>query len=292
MRIHRWLTGALLPVLGTTLLFAGEARAALNELTVYGIANFGGTSSCGTPEMTHSVHVTTASTFKSIFDLLVPGGSWDVARGAYNGSAKGTLWTDATQSMPCSGCTAEDSTSWGVDAADVMYVHTHGDHSSAQSFLWMGSAYYGCTVGTASNMLFNSDLEVAVIKACQSGDYNVWANGGYYQLVTSDSVFSMWNAFHGDSSCGDHVTDYVSDYSVGSLNDGMGENWLDAAYDYNGNNDDDCPVSITFGSTAASRENQYRYGGWIDRKSTGTKTGSTIFYMSGCNPYNGVTLPE
>ncbi len=53
----------------------------------------------------------------------------------------------------------------------------------------------------------------------------------------------MWNAFHGNSSCGNHVKRYVED----SLYNGVGENWLDEAYDWDwGSNNDDCrPRSST-----------------------------------------------
>jgi len=39
------------------------------------------------------------------------------------------------------------------------------------------------------------------------------------------------------SSCGDHVTAYVKWYVQSSTFDGVGENWLDAAYDDNGGDD-------------------------------------------------------
>jgi hypothetical protein len=35
----------------------------------------------------------------------------------------------------------------------------------------------------------------------------------------------------------------------------------------------------------------YANGGWLDRKNTGTKSASTIFYISGCDPSNGRVLP-
>ncbi|WP_441290622.1 hypothetical protein ACSRUE_08960 [Sorangium sp. KYC3313] len=100
------------------------------------------------------------------------------------------------------------------------------------------------------------------------------------QITTSDSTMTMWNAFHGDSSCGNHVKDYVGDYAISSISNGVGENWIDEAYDDSQfSNDDDCPVSIVFGSSFASRELMYEYGGWRDRKNTGPKTGSTIYLL-------------
>jgi hypothetical protein len=71
----------------------------------------------------------------------------------------------------------------------------------------------------------------------------------------------------------------------------VGENWIDEAYDW-GVLEDDCPVSIVFGSSKSARRDMFTYGGWRDRKNTGSKTGSTIFYVRGCNPDNGSKLPD
>jgi hypothetical protein len=255
--------------------------------------------------MTHPVHDETAAAFRSIFDLYKLANLWDATRSSNNPYARGTYWTDASKSMPCSGCTAQDDAASGVDSADVIYVHTHGGHSfdywgfnnipgmpytPSYSVLAMGSASYGCNVYTHSNMQFgDGDLEVAVVKACQSGDRDVWLDGGY-DFITSSGGFSMWNAFHGDSSCGDHVTDYVGSYAAGSMNDGMGENWLDEAYDSWGA--DDCPTSIVWGSSYTNRHNQFAYGGFRDRKSTGTKSASSMWYFAGCDPDGGSTMPD
>ena len=96
-----------------------------------------------------------------------------------------------------------------MDDADVLFVHTHGglSESNLRSWLVMGTDVDSCSAITDIHMnLGNGKLNIAVIKACQSGDYQVWKQGGYrQQLVTSNSGFSMWNAFHGDSSCGNFV---------------------------------------------------------------------------------------
>jgi hypothetical protein len=156
----------------------------------------------------------------------------------------------------------------------------------------MGNSSYDCEVHTDENMLWNSDLNIAVIKACESGDFDTWKNGGYRQKFTkSNSAFRMWNAFHGDSSCGDHVTTYVTWYVQSSTYDGVGENWLDAAYaDNGGDGSDDCPVSIVMGSSHKARVNLFENGGWRDIKATGAKTGSTYFYFQGCSPTGGRKL--
>lgn len=283
-------------VVAGLLALAGPARAA-NEVQVYGIAQFGGSGQCGDSDMTHTVHTNTAAAFASPFALLKLVGQWDGVDTLNNSNARSSYFTDSGKAGSCS-CTADDvAANKGLDEADVVYIHTHGGHSEsspAESSLSMGKSGTGlvCSARTDLNMRWNSDLDIAIVKACQSGDYDTWANGGYrQQFTTSSSPFRMWNAFHGDSSCGSHVTSYVSSYAWESFYDGVGENWLDEAYDSEGAGEDDCPVSIVIGSSGTARRNLFENGGWLDRKSTGAKSGSTIFYFLGCHPDNGRKLP-
>lgn len=278
-------------VLSAALALVSGAAFAADEVIVYGIANFGGAGQCGSSDMTHSVHTSTAAAFKAPFTFLQTYGLWDESYTRNNSSARGSYWEDASKQA-----SAQDTVdNYGTDNVDVVYVHTHGGHSTspAYSSLSMGNSSYDCSVRTNEDMLFGNpggDLEIAVIKACQSADYQTWQNGGYRQQFTdSNSTFTMWNGFHGDSSCGSHVTDYVSDYAWSSFSNGVGENWLDEAYDSSG--DDDCPVSIVMGDSKSKRVHMYEWGGFTDRENTGSKTGSTYFYISGCDPKNGIKLP-
>ncbi|MCP3165606.1 DUF6345 domain-containing protein [Myxococcus qinghaiensis] len=280
----QWLSSALA---GALLL---PAAALANETHVYGIANFGGAGQCS--GSSHSVHTQTAATFANYFNLLRSLGLWSDVRTHNNSNAARDLWTD-----PAKGAVGESNDAAinaGVDDADVIFVHTHGSHSAStpRSSLVMGSNDPSCSARTNEHMrLGNGKLDIAVIKACQSGNIEVWEKGGYrQQLVTATSGFSVWNAFHGDSSCGNFVKGYLEDYTANSMADGVGENWIDEAYDW-GLIYDDCPVSIVFGDTKAKRKSMYEAGGWRDRKNTGSKTGSTYFYVSGCNPDNGRKLP-
>lgn len=263
-----------------------EADAAIHELTVYGINNF---SQCNAEN--HSAHTDSAGAFRAVFDELAADGLWGTTAGVNNSAVRATYWSDASRTAPCSGCTGQDTASYGVDSPDVVYIHTHGSHTADYSSIVMGSATYGCTVRTDTNMLLgNGDMEVAIVKACQSGDRDTWLNGGYDAMISYNGVFSTWNAFHGSSSCGSFVADYVSDYAEDAVYDGLGELWLEYAYDDNGHdNNDDCPTSLVFG--AVNKEAQYRYGGFLDRKSTGTKSAAAMWWISGCNPYKGYLLP-
>ena len=283
---QQWTSAALA---GALLL---PAAALANETHVYGIANFGGAGQCNADS--HSVHTKTAAEFAGYFNGLVNQGLWSDVRTLNNTSARTDLWTDPSKGSVTNAQDAQANA--GVDDADVLFVHTHGGHNLAdlRSWLVMGSNADACSAMTDVHMsLGNGKLNIAVVKACQSGDFEVWKQGGYRELVTSTSGFSMWNAFHGDSSCGGFVKRYVKRYAANSRSDGVGENWIDEAYDWDiGKNNDDCPVSMVFGETKALRLSMYENGGWRDRKNTGRKTNSSFFSVYGCDPDNGQKLPE
>lgn len=287
-----------LPLAGLALALPRSAHA-WEETHVYGIANFDGAGEC-TNGGTHARHTTTAALFAAPFQVYAPLGLWDETSTKNNLDARGSYFTDSTEAASC-GCVADDqSLDSGVDEADVIFVHTHGGHSESGSYytnLSMGNASYACSVRTDNNMKFGvngGDIEIAVVKACQSGDYNVWANQGYRQKITeSASSMSTWNAFHGNSSCSSATETEVSSYAWSSLYSGVGDNWLDLFYDDDAAVDsDDCPTSIIMGSSSSLRSTMYTYGGFMDRKDTGSKTGSTIHYIGGCDPAGGIVLPN
>ena len=75
------------------------------------------------------------------------------------------------------------------------------------------------------------------------------------------------------------------------MTEAVGEGFIDAAYEERpGASNDDCPVSIVMGATSAARHTMFFHGGFRDRKPTGLKTGSTYFYMNGCEPASGRKL--
>lgn len=290
----------ILPIFGAAvaLTLASQAHA-LNEVVSYGINNFGssGAAYCGGSTLSsHSVHTSTAAAFRAPFSALKVVGSWDDVDAVTGTSVTSGLLSDA--SKVASG--ADQTNHSGADDADVFYIHTHGSHTSSgasqYSSLVMGSsASPVCTVRTDSHMLFGqsgNDSDIAVVKACQSADYDVFVNGGYSQMQENGSQQRMWNGFHGNSSCGAHVTAYVGVYALMSFSEGAGENWMDLAYDDDaGANNDDCPASIVFGDTRAKREALYEHGGFLDRKDTGNKSASTYWYFQGCDPSGGIVLP-
>ncbi|GEN12426.1 hypothetical protein SAMN05443572_103111 [Myxococcus fulvus] len=264
-----------------------------NETHVYGIAEFGGASSGLCEAKTHKVHTKSAAEFASYFTSLKNSGKWSDVRTLNNGSARANLWRDAALVSSPNG--EDDRANAGVDDADVVFVHTHGGHNLSynQSWLVMGSNVDGCSAITNHMRLGNTKLNIAVVKACQSGDFEVWKAGGYNGLAPTSSSFTVWNAFHGDSSCGNFVKRYVKRYVSQSRSTGVGENWIDEFYDRDvGKNNDDCPVSIVFGETEAKRLKMFESGGWTDRHNTGPKTRSSYYGVYECDPDNGMKLPS
>ncbi|MCE9672159.1 hypothetical protein LY474_30565 [Myxococcus stipitatus] len=280
---HAALTGALL--------LPGAVLA--NETHVYGIANFGSAASGLCEASSHSVHTKSAAEFADYFNSLRSDGLWSDVRVLNNTNARTNLWKDASL-VPAA--QAEDTlANAGVDDADVLFIHTHGGHNKTynRSWLVMGSNVNGCNAITDLHMnLGNGKLNIAVVKACQSGDFEVWQAGGYDALAQTNGGFTVWNAFHGDSSCGKFVKRYVRHYARNSKSTGVGENWIDQFYDRDrGSNNDDCPVSIVYGDTKAKRVRMFETGGWRDRQSTGSKNHSTFFGVAECDPSNGMKLP-
>ncbi|MBI2569108.1 MAG: hypothetical protein HYV63_18985 [Candidatus Schekmanbacteria bacterium] len=285
--------------------FFGPAARADNETHVYGIAEYDDSGQCVAGE--HSVHTDTANAFLDVFEDLKSDGDWDSTVTRNNSNGHGSYWTDSGKASSCvcesyqSSCSCigvDTSSNLGADEADVIYIHTHGgsnysSSSPSYSSLILGNKNTDCKPRTDQNMLWGNspgDLDIAVIKACQGSQYEVFKNGGYWSMTNSSSTFRMWNGFHGNSSCGSHVTSYVEDYAEDSVYNGVGENWLDEAYDWWG--DDDCPTSIVFCSTKSNCESMYEYGGWLDRKDTGTKSTSYMWYIEGCDPEAGQELPS
>jgi len=281
-------------VLCAALLFAPLAGA-VDEVQVHGVANFRGSSEGECSASSHSVHTKTANTFAATFNTLKNSGKWDQVIYQHNKSTEGRYWKDTSKSPTGN----DDALDKGVDETDIAYIHTHGSSDQTNRnwvSLLMGNNSTTCSIHSNSLMLWGanaaSDLDIMVAKACQAGQYEVFVKNGFFHMRTSTSPLSMWNSFHGDSSCGNFVNRYVEDYADHSVYDGAGENWLDEAYDNRILKDrDDCPTSVVFGSSKSARTSMFKYGGWKDRKDTGNKTGATMWYISKCDPDNGMKLP-
>lgn len=302
--------------LAGSLLTAGPARA-LGDVTVYGVAHFNAPGQCNSGLSSHDRHLTSAANFRATFDTMIAAGWWDTATTRNDTAAHGTYFTDAAkgsstshscceayQPSSCS-CAGEDLLSTkGVDASDVVFIHTHGGSTlpaelpaGAVPFmgLAMGNESYDCRPRSHEDWRFGNGagtLDIAVVQACQSMDFELWQGKGHWQFESSASTFTMWNAYHGNVPCTDARTTAVGLYAADTIWNGAGDNWMDLMHEDDWWWDaDTCPMSLVFGSSPSVREHMYEYGGWKDRQDTGTKSGSTLWHFAGCDPRGGSALP-
>jgi len=101
------------------------------------------------------------------------------------------------------------------------------------------------------------------------------------------------NGYHGISYDQSANPGHVFDYIVDSQYNGIGDNWIDEMNDlanWAWEPADQCATSVVLGDASASRANQFYNGGFRDLKSTGAHSGSSFFYIDGCDPDDGEKL--
>jgi hypothetical protein len=105
----------------------------------------------------------------------------------------------------------------------------------------------------------------------------------------SGAQLGVVNGFHGspDGANDEHVS--MGDYAYFAKANGVGSDWFDIFFEEDGA-EDDCPVSLVYGSSGAVRDEAWVDGGLADFHSTGSHTGLTYYFIDGCNPYYGPEL--
>lgn len=186
----------------------------------------------------------------------------------------------------------------GTDFADVIFLSTHGgakcESPTYRSWWTMGASNTGetCSPRTDQHVQWgDEDANVAMFMACQSAQKCVWENDGYDQIATGS--FSTLLGFHGFSWQTDANVSRINNHIVSSENDHIGDNWVDDMtyiHNWSWQDPEQCGVAIVWGSSSSKRDNQYYWGGFKDFNDTGSKTGSTYYYISGCDPEGGVSL--
>jgi hypothetical protein len=135
----------------------------------------------------------------------------------------------------------------------------------------------------------NADTELLYADTCSSAQKCVFDNGGFD--APDGPEFLMWSGFHGNSFDSYSESQAVGDYVAASRVTGAGDNWLDYRWINSFWSDSDqCPVAIVYGSSNANRDQMYNYGGVEDWIATGSHTGISYYYITGCDPNNGATL--
>lgn len=266
---------------------------AAKEGAAFGVNNYGGTGRCSGNDLSWSDEF-----IDGLLDAL-DDHSWDATERWMDTAVDGRDWGDP--SLVTWG--ADETDPYGVDHADIGMISTHGGHthnsSGYYSYFVMGDNEEDCTPETTNDMLFGNtssgDLEVMILAACQTAHYDVWKDGGYFHVRDRDGSLSTWLGFHGNSYDSHSDANRMEDFAQTSFYNGLGDNWLDEMYrNPIGWNNTQCPTAVIFCENSSDCDRQYNYGGFDDRFKVAlsdTKSTSKYYYLSGCNPSGGATLP-
>jgi hypothetical protein len=240
-----------------------------------------------------------AHNFFEVFRDWENHGDWGFAEYYYDDEVEGRYFTDSLRSPQCedyqTSCSLTARDDWdevGADAADVVFLSTHGSYRPAvETVSWtMGDDGYDCSVSSAENMYWNGDAEILIIDACNSGRYTIWRDsfstvpaGGLANMLSPTGTMNTLLGYHGnapDRKWGKH-------YAEDAYENGIGLDWVVEGYEEGNMKDDQdtCPVAMIFGEDESDREHMYEWGGFNDREDTGDPKGSsTYFYIVDCDP--------
>jgi len=280
----------------------GAARAAESEAVAFGINNFGlDANECGSTDPDPPYEVTPDLSYcddnnDAFVDAFRDEG-WSQVEHWFNTAVDGRDWMDAAKT-PAGQDTLDP---YGADFADVAMLCTHGGHNHAASphysFFEMGDDAETCQPNTSTGIELGNDgdLEIFITMACQSAQYDVWTDDGYFSARSRDGSLNTWLGHHGDGHDSKTNRNHYEDYLRESFDNGLGDNWLDEMYRNPLFGDQECPVAITFCEAGADCDRQYEYGGFEDRFKVDTsdaKSWSTYYYFTGCDPEDGAPLPN
>lgn len=227
---------------------------------------------------------------------------WNQTENRTNAEVDGRDWSDDSKVSYGD----DDVDPFGTDFAEVTMLCSHGGSTTNasdgyRSFFTMGDDDAGeaCKPATDWHMLFGDnsggDAEVVIIGTCESAQWAVWNNTGYFHLRERDGSFNTWLGFHGISYDSSTDTNRFEDYVVDSFHNGLGDNFLDEMHRNPwGADNEQCPVAVIFCETTNDCDTQYEWGGFEDRHkvaSSDLKSTSRIFYIEGCDPADGIAMP-
>lgn len=285
---------------------AGQAHAQ-GDFIGFGVTQFGGANQ-GECDASHLWWTTReVDNLYEVFHGWTNDGLWDAARKKKNKDVDGADFEDPTES----------STGWddrddiGCDSGDVCFLSTHGNATfggdpNDSNVRWtMGENSSDCSPESIDMLYGNTasgrvgDTEILIVDACNSGQWGVWIDSnnntstGFFDFVNSTSTMSTYLAYHGFSP--DRYA-FIDEYAEDVYSDGVGTDWLLEAFDEGNmpNNQDTCPVAVVFGSSSSLRDSMFDFGGFADRKDTGTRTsGASYYFLAGCDPDDGsIVDPE
>lgn len=296
--------GVLAALAAVSIATISAPAGAAGDFIAFGVTQFGGPNQ-GECDSSHLWWTTRqADNIYEVFDQWTQNGDWQGATKKKNQDVDGEDFNDATKWAPGK----DDRAGIGCDSGDVCFLSTHGNayygNPNADPLVYwvMGDNSTGCQPSSPYMLYGNTgssrvgDTEILIVDACNSGQYEVWQESsypgvGFFDFVDSSSSMSTYLAYNGLAP--DRYA-FIDGYAEDVYSDGVGIDWLLEAYDAGnmGGNQDTCPVAIVFGETGALRDAMFDFGGFGDRKDTGSRDDADYYVVFGCNPEDGSPVSQ
>jgi hypothetical protein len=302
MRFHGHPISVLALGAATWLLLA-PATAGAQEMAAFGINLFGlGSNECGSVDPDDGSVTPDLNFCDDWADIMEDGfdaEGWDQTENRTNAFVDGRDWTDSALET----WGADDDDPNGSDFAEVAMLCGHGgSNAHVNSFFLMGDDDTGedCTPETDDNIRIGDtsggDLEVAILGTCESAQWSVWHDTGYFDTNLVDGSFDTWLGFHGVSYDSSNDTDRFEDYVTDSFANGLGDNFIDELHrNPIGGDNEQCPAAVIFCEFESDCDTQFDFGGFDDRHkvaSTDSKLLSKIYFVGNCDPADGIAMPN
>lgn len=151
-----------------------------------------------------------------------------------------------------------------------------------------------CFIEVTTDMILgDADASMFVIDASTVLNKCAWDAGLFYSLDGGGSgiQLTVLNGYHGSPRDDQHGVQEVGDYAYYARDDGAGDDWVDIMHTvHSGSDNDDCAVSIVFSEDETEADDAFYNAGLADYHSTGVHTGSTYYYIDGCDSVSGPEL--
>ena len=289
---------SLLPAMALAVTFALASDAsAIKRAAGFGVDDF--SNECGGSNLQHSAGF--AEVFEDVFDSFAS----YTAEAYTNAQVDGRDFTDVDRNGSTSN--ARDYVyPTGADGNKVTLISSHGGQTNgSQSFRFtMGEDHANEPCKATSNShiklgntsdagaAYDGRTKIFIGCACRTAEKTIWDNNAFADLKDPDGLFRVYLSFHGQSFDTSKAKNNLEDYLSDSELNGLGDNWLSQMHWHRfGTNYDQCPVAVVWGESSADRDYMFDWGGFDDIKDVGRGTGATYYWLSGCYPNNGPTLP-
>jgi hypothetical protein len=248
-----------------------------------------------------------ADAVDSAYDALVNiGYNSDRVRKNKNAGVDGRDWLD----MAVRPWGADAVAPYGTDFADVVFYSGHGQADCSDQYgvyassITMGAADVipdpytqnteTCAPDFESEIRFGNsgggeEANVLVMLSCQTLQYCVATNGVFDSVV--HGRFNTIVGFHGDADDSSTNVDKVGVYIVSAEWNGIGDDWIDIMNYSPLFGNQHCGTVLIYGANETECDDQFDYGGYKDFHDTGQLSGSTYYWIQGCDPLGGPELP-